>query len=133
MKGNGHPEKEITVNQNSPRQSEIYQKALDLFIKKGYDTTPMSMIAGVLGMSKANLYYYCSNKENLLYQIHLNDLRRRFIPILEEAVRLPDPEDRIVFFLRSFAIMCTSRRVTSLHRRRKKVWDEVEDKGRKLF
>lgn len=40
------------------RKFEIYQKALDLFIKKGYDATPMSMIAKVLGMSKANLYYY---------------------------------------------------------------------------
>jgi AcrR family transcriptional regulator len=44
------------------RKSEIYRKALDLFIKKGFDATPMSAIARVLGMSKANLYYYCPDK-----------------------------------------------------------------------
>jgi AcrR family transcriptional regulator len=93
---------------NLIRKSEIHNKALDLFVKKGYDATSMSMIAKVLGMSKANLYYYCSSKEDLLYQIHLDDLRRRFIPILEKVERLPDPQDRLVFFLRSFALMCTS-------------------------
>jgi AcrR family transcriptional regulator len=68
----------------------------------------MSMIAKVSGMSKANLYYYFSSKEDLLYQIHLDDLKRRFIPIIEEAERLRDPEDRIVLFLRKFTLMCTS-------------------------
>jgi len=68
----------------------------------------MSMIARALRMSKANLYYYCSSKENLLYQIHLDDLQRRFIPILDEAEKLPDPKDRIAFFLQKFTLMCTS-------------------------
>jgi len=95
-------------NRNLYRQSEIYRKALDLFVKKGYDATSMSMIAKALRMSKANLYYYCSSKENLLYQIHLDDLQRRFIPILDEVEKLHDPEERIVFFLRNFALMCTS-------------------------
>lgn len=95
-------------NKNLHRQSEIYRKALDLFVKKGYDATSMSMIAKVLGMSKANLYYYCSSKENLLYQIHLDDLQRRFIPILDKAEKVPDPIDRIAFFLQQFTLMCTS-------------------------
>jgi len=69
----------------------------------------MSMIAKVLGMSKANLYSYFSSKKDLLYQIHLDDLKRRFIPIIiEEAEGLPDPEDWIVFFLRKFMLKCTS-------------------------
>lgn len=90
------------------RRSEIYQKALDLFVKKGYDATPMSMISKVLGMSQANLYYYCSSKENLLYQIHIDDLRKRFIPILDEVEKLFDPKERLILFLRKFTLMCTS-------------------------
>jgi AcrR family transcriptional regulator len=90
------------------RESEIYQKALDLFIKRGYDATPMSMIAKTLGMSQANLYYYCSSKENLLYQIHLDDLRKRFIPIINQAEQLPDPKERIAFFIRNFTLICAS-------------------------
>jgi len=107
-KAEGRSEKEVKRSRSYDRQSEIYQKALDLFVKKGYDATPMSMIAKVLGMSKANLYYYFSSKEDLLYQIHLDDLKRRFIPILDEAERLADPKERLTLFLRKFTIMCTS-------------------------
>ena len=108
MEAGGQSKKEGKRPAGYDRKFEIYQKALDLFLKKGYDATPMSMIAKVLGMSKANLYYYFSSKEDLLYQIHLDDLKRRLIPIIEEAERLPDPEDRIVLFLRKFTLMCTS-------------------------
>jgi len=59
-------------------------------------------------MGKANFYYYFSSKKNLLYQIHLDNLKRNFIPILEEAEQLPDPEDWIVLFLRKFTLMNTS-------------------------
>jgi AcrR family transcriptional regulator len=97
-------------NQNFERNSEIYTKALDLFLKNGYDATSMSMIAETLGMSKANLYYYCSSKENLLYQVHIDFLQKRFIPILEEAEKLSDPAERVALFLRRFTLLNTSSR-----------------------
>jgi AcrR family transcriptional regulator len=100
----------VKKNYNFERNSEIYTKALDLFLKDGYDATSMSMIAETLGMSKANLYYYCSSKENLLYQVHIDFLQKRFIPILEEAEKLPDPADRIALFLRKFTLLNTSSR-----------------------
>jgi len=68
------------------------------------------MIAETLGMSKANLYYYCSSKENLLYQIHLDFLNNHFIPILDEAEKLADPAGRVALFLRRFALLNTSSR-----------------------
>lgn len=95
-------------NQNLQRKSKIYGKALELFEKNGYDATSMSMIAETLGMSKANLYYYCASKENLLYQIHLDFLNHHFIPILDEAERLIDPASRVALFLRKFALLNTS-------------------------
>src|SRR4030067_3349736 len=98
---------EAKKNQTSERISEIYSKALDFFVKKGFDATSMSMIAESLGMSKANLYYYCSSKENLLYQIHLHSLEKHFIPILDEAEHLSDPKDRIAHFLRQFTFFNT--------------------------
>jgi len=100
--------KEIRTQQNIKLRSEIYEKALDLFLAKGYDATSLAMIAKRLGMSKANLYYYFPTKEGLLYQIHLDDLQRRFIPIIDEAEKLTDPKDRLVFFLREFTLMCAS-------------------------
>ncbi len=109
-----HSEAKSKKNQNFDRKSEIYNKALDLFVKNGYDATSMSMVAETLGMSKANLYYYCSSKENLLYQIHLDFLRNKFIPILDEAEGLPDPADRVAFFLRKFALLNTSSRANRI-------------------
>ena len=86
---------------------EIYQAALDLFSEKGYEGTSMSMIAKVVGISKANLYYYCSSKENLLYRIYLHDLQENFIPILNEAEKLRDPKERLSYFLRQTALLNT--------------------------
>jgi AcrR family transcriptional regulator len=109
-----HSEMKPKKNQNFERKSEIYNKALDLFVKNGYDATSMSMIAETLGMSKANLYYYCSSKENLLYQIHLDFLNNHFIPILDEAERLADPASRVVLFLRKFTLLNTSSRANRI-------------------
>src|SRR5512135_2144671 len=109
-----HSETKSKKNQNFERKSEIYGKALDLFVKNGYDATSMSMIAETLGMSKANLYYYCSSKENLLYQIHLDFLRSKFIPILDEAEGMSDPAGRIALFLRKFALLNTSSRANRI-------------------
>ena len=104
----------VKREQNSERLSEIYRKAADVFVEKGYHATPMSLIAKILGMSNANLYYYCYSKENLLYEIHLDYLKRHFIPILEEVEHLPDPEERIALFLRKFTLLTTSNRIARL-------------------
>ena len=109
-----HSKNKSKKNQNFERKSEIYSKALDLFVKNGFDATSMSMVAETLGMSKANLYYYCSSKENLLYQIHLEFLHRHFIPILDEAEELPDPANRVALFLRKFALLNTSSRANRI-------------------
>jgi AcrR family transcriptional regulator len=100
----------VKKNQNCERNSEIYTKALDLFLKNGYDATSMSMVAETLGMSKANLYYYCSSKENLLYQIHVDFLEKKFIPILNEVEKVADPAERIALFLRRFTLLNASSR-----------------------
>ena len=67
--------KKVRRTLRTNRRSEIYKKALDLFVNKGYDATSMSMIAKELGMSKANIYHYFSSKEDILYQLHLDDLQ----------------------------------------------------------
>ena len=90
------------------RRSEIYQKALDLFVKNGYDATPLSRVADTLGMSKGNLFHYFASKENLLFEIQLDFLKKRYIPIVEEAEGIPDPVDRISFFLRQVTLLNTS-------------------------
>ncbi len=120
------------------RRSEIYSKALKVFTDKGYSGTSMSMIARALRMSKANLYYYCSSKENLLYQIHLDFLTKRFLPILKEAEELPDPAERVALFLRKFALLNTSSRanrilVHEVHRLDERHQKEIEIIWRRAY
>ena len=52
---------------------------------------PLSLIAKVLDMSKADIYHYCSSKEDLFYKTHLDYLRKYFVPIIDEAEQLLCP------------------------------------------
>jgi AcrR family transcriptional regulator len=100
--------KEVVMNQKADRHSEIYGEALDLFMRKGYNGTSMSMIAKALGMSKPNLYHYCAGKEDLFYKIHLDYLKKHLIPFIAEAEQLPDPKDRIAHVLRRLTLLNTT-------------------------
>jgi AcrR family transcriptional regulator len=48
------------------RQEQILQTALSLFRKRGFDATPMSEIAGALGMSKAGVYHHFQAKHEIV-------------------------------------------------------------------
>jgi len=100
------------MKQKIDRRAEIYSKSLDLFAQKGYSGTSMSMIAKALGMTKPNLYHYCSSKEDLFYRIHLDYVQKHLIPIVEEAEQLPDPIDRIAFVLKRQAMLSTTDKAT---------------------
>jgi AcrR family transcriptional regulator len=56
-------------------------------------------------MSKANIYHYCSSKEDLFYKIHLDYLKKHLIPIIEQAEQKSDARDRIAFILRQLSIL----------------------------
>jgi TetR/AcrR family transcriptional regulator len=91
--------------QNPDRRSVVYSKALDLFIQKGFSGTSVSMIAKALGMSKANLYHYCTSKEDLFFRIHLDYLEKNIIPVIKEAEALADPKERIALVLRRLTVV----------------------------
>ena len=66
------------------KKVEIYEKALELFIAEGYDHTPLSRIAKALNLTKAGLYHYFHSKEELLFFIHEHNLKKDFLPIIDE-------------------------------------------------
>ena len=86
-------------------KKRVCLKALDLFVREGYDNTPMSLIAKELGLSKAGLYHHYLNKESLLFDVIEYSIEKNFIPIFDEAEKIPDPEKRLAYFLRSFTKM----------------------------
>ncbi len=58
------------------RMTEILESAAQLFYEKGFHGTSIEDVAGEVGMLKGSLYYYIESKEDLLYQLLLEDIRR---------------------------------------------------------
>jgi AcrR family transcriptional regulator len=130
--------KRTATDKSIQRRSEIYSKALELFLAKGYDATSLALIAKRMGISKANLYYYCPSKRHLLFQIYMDDIEKRFIPILNEVEQLADPKERVIYFLRNFSIMCCSSKasqvfVQELHNLRRRHRDQVISIWRRAY
>ncbi|MDY7034817.1 MAG: TetR/AcrR family transcriptional regulator [Thermodesulfobacteriota bacterium] len=130
--------KQLKQKEKEDRTLEIYDKALKLFLKEGYDNTPMSRIAEVLGMSKAGLYYYCTSKENLLFLIHKDYLERNFIPLIDEAEKIDDPKERLCSYLRNYAKLFTNNPaprvlVHEVHRLDKKHQDYIKAIWKRTF
>ncbi len=86
----------------------IREKALELFLKKGYDSTGMSLIAKELGISKGGLFHYYHTKEELLYDIIIGRMDSIFIPILEGARKIGDAKERIIYFIDKFTQIMTN-------------------------
>lgn len=89
------------------RLQEIFSKALELFIERGYDNTPMSLVARELGLSKAGMYHYFDSKEHLLFLIHMDSIENYLLPQLAKAEAEPDPEKRLVEFMRDYVDVLT--------------------------
>jgi TetR/AcrR family transcriptional regulator len=96
--------------------------AAKLFAERGYARTSMSEIAAACGSSKALLYHYYENKEQLLYDL----LEVHFIK-LEESVKAADalgvpPVERLRGLIAALLaatrapMPCTRRRSTSFRR-----------------
>jgi AcrR family transcriptional regulator len=75
------------------RRAEILRSAVAAFRRRGYHGASVDEIAGTLGMTKGNLYYYFRNKEEILFFCHdwsLDILLDR----LEEVQKQGGPPDR---------------------------------------
>ena len=53
--------------QSEGRAAEVYRKAAEIILQKGYDATSVSDIAEALGITKAGLYHYIHGKTQLLF------------------------------------------------------------------
>jgi len=108
------PEAEAFHPQFDNNRSTILQTALLLFGEKGFDGTSMDMIAKQLGYSKATLYQYFDNKEDLFSAVmketpfHFNfinikpdtnnmDLKSAIIKIGMNYMSIFDTPERIAF------------------------------------
>jgi AcrR family transcriptional regulator len=94
-----------TKAQEIGRVEEVVEVALRLFLERGYDNTPMSLIAKRLGLTKAGLYHHFASKEDLLFLVHKTAMERGLKPVFAAAARESDPERRLQVFLYEHARM----------------------------
>lgn len=95
-------------------KKEICEKTLNLFVERGYDHTPMSLVAKELGLSKGGLFHHYQTKEKLLYDIITNLLKNNFVPILENARKISDPKQRIIYFINNYTQLVSNDNATKV-------------------
>jgi AcrR family transcriptional regulator len=83
------------------------EQLTELILKRGYDNTPMSVIAKTLGMTKAGIYHHIETKEDLLYAIHRRAIDQMLLPVIERADLVPEPEAKLRLFLFEYAHLMT--------------------------
>jgi TetR/AcrR family transcriptional regulator len=74
------------ANDYDEKRRAILDRSAELFAEHGYDRASMSKIAEACGVSKANLYHYYKDKEELLFDVirfHLEEL----LEVVEAADR----------------------------------------------
>ena len=94
-----------TKPQEIGRVEEVVEVALKLFLERGYDNTPMSLLAKRLGLTKAGIYHHFASKEDLLFLVHQTAMERGLKPVFEAAAQEVDPERRLRTFLYEHARM----------------------------
>ncbi|MCE0761982.1 TetR/AcrR family transcriptional regulator [Pseudonocardia kujensis] len=85
------------------RDSEVLEKAIGVFYRKGFAATSIQDLADELGMLKSSLYYYISSKEQLLRRI-FEDSHAGAMEVVArvEALEAP-PLERIHAYLQQYA------------------------------
>ena len=63
-------------NESASRERDIVATAARLFKEKGYRATTLEDIAAAVGMLKGSLYYYIRSKEELLYLVVRDPIRK---------------------------------------------------------
>jgi AcrR family transcriptional regulator len=87
---------------------KILQKALHLFLSKGYDGTSTNEICWATKITKPTLYYYYPSKKHLLYAVHLQSIKNLLQPHLDKSNALKYPLERLATMLKNYTIMICS-------------------------
>lgn len=134
----------------APRRAELLDVAIALFYEKGYAHTTLQDIADRMGFTKAAIYYYAKNKEDLLVEIYTaivapaitnarelaaapaTDGATRFISLIEQHLQtfLRNVEANAVFEVQHFSLSKPAkRRIQALGREYNNVLRKVYESG----
>lgn len=83
------------------RREHIIQVSMQLFCDNGIATTSMAEIAAAVGIKKASLYYFCANKEELVYEAVAPAVRLPYERLRKIVAADQSPPDKLVAAARS--------------------------------
>jgi AcrR family transcriptional regulator len=89
----------LTQAELQQRRQEIAEKAVMLFVDKGFNETSMRQIAKAVGMGKSTLYDYFDSKDDIVVYViqeHLTVLIQRANAIIAEEGNAADHLSRIM-------------------------------------
>lgn len=92
-------------SQEIGRVDEVIDAALRLFLERGYDNAPMSLLAKRLRLTKAGIYHHFASKEDLLFIVHKTAMERQLTPVFDAVAKESDPERQLRLFLYDYALM----------------------------
>lgn len=81
----------LTEEEQAARRREIFNAAVDSFLKKGFQETTMREIAELAGMGKTTLYDYFKNKDEILtfiFEEGIHDVFERAQQIAQQDMPL---------------------------------------------
>lgn len=86
------------------KREQLLGKAVQLFLKHGYEKTSMRDLAKAVGIQAPGIYYHFKSKRDILYQINQESWQKFNELILNEAKEIADPEEKIKLYIRNMII-----------------------------
>ena len=90
------------------RKNDIMQKAMKLFMIKGFDATSTNDICWAAKLTKPSLYHYFSSKNHLLASVHMHAIENLLHPYLGDVESIEKPEKRLEAMIREYAKLVLS-------------------------
>jgi AcrR family transcriptional regulator len=93
---------------NEKKRADIMQKALKLFLEKGFEGTSMNDICFSAKLTKPSLYHYFESKNHLLFSVHMRAIENILHPYLDEVTMIAEPDKRLEAMIRGYTKMICS-------------------------
>jgi len=86
------------------KKEQLIKKAVQLFLKHGYEKTSMRDLAKSVGIQAPGIYYHFKSKQDILYQINQESWQKYNELILKEAKKLNTPEEKIKLYIHNMIL-----------------------------
>jgi TetR/AcrR family transcriptional regulator, cholesterol catabolism regulator len=83
------------------KKEQILQDIAELFYENGYEKTSIRDISRSLNISKPGLYYYFTNKQEMLFDMIFDFMEKTNLHLFDELKDLKNSEDKLYCIIRN--------------------------------